>query len=263
LLSVAGMTAHYLRSSGIVILLFSIAAAACGDSPTSPSTTSTTPALSQLLSGTVSVGGTDASATFTLTAALTVNVTLVGLTRPSNGLPLTNTVRLGLGSWDGTTCTPISSVSAAPALTAHLSVALGTGTYCASVTDTGGLPEASTYAIRVLGWSGAPPTSTSSTTDSFSTALAVGGTSGRTFVANGAGTVTVNLTSGGSDTQPLGLGLGWWDGATCRVSVEVLANPGADPQITTSVDAATYCVRLRDPGGFSGQIDFYVNIVHP
>jgi hypothetical protein len=94
------------------------------------------PLVTENFSGTVQVGGSD-SHPFTVTssgAQITLDLTSVGP-------PATISMGLGIGGWDGTTCTPLSggygTVQASP--TPQLGGNISAGIYCAIVST--GEPE--------------------------------------------------------------------------------------------------------------------------
>jgi hypothetical protein len=116
-------------------------------------------------------------------------------------------------------------------------------------------------------------TGTAKGTDTFSSFLALGGSSVHTFSLGQAGTLTVTLTSvtpGGV----LGLGVGTPDasGAGCTLTSAVdataavvdAANGTATPQLTIQVASGKYCVKVYDNGQLDGiGRSFTVSIGHP
>lgn len=107
-------------------------------------------------------------------------------------------------------------------------------------------------------------TTTSPVTETWSTQLAVNGTTSRSFTAAKAGTATVTLTSvGGSTTQKIGFGIGIPDtlGAGCLFTRSLETAAGA--QISTAVDFGTYCVRVYDLGTLTATTAITVTIVRP
>jgi hypothetical protein len=128
------------------ILAGALAAAACQsttDTPTLPTTP--TPATTENFSGTVNVGG-QAVNPFTIALSgglLTVTLTGVG--------PTSVPVGLGVGSWDGSTCTLLSngSVTATAGSTPQLSGNVNGGQYCVTIFDVGNLTAPATYAVTV------------------------------------------------------------------------------------------------------------------
>lgn len=109
------------------------------------------------------------------------------------------------------------------------------------------------------------PSTTSSTTLAFSSAVVPGGASSRAFVVSKAGTLTVTLSSAGAATTIVGLGLGIPNpsGTGCNLTTAVTTTPGANPQLTASVDAGAYCVRIYDVGTLTDSVGFAITIVRP
>lgn len=107
-------------------------------------------------------------------------------------------------------------------------------------------------------------TTTSPVTETFSSQLSVGGYAFRSITAAKAGTVTLTLTSAGSSsTLKLGIGLGITDvsGSTCLFTRS--AETAAGGQITATVDAGNYCMRVYDIGTLTSATPFTVTIVRP
>ncbi len=139
----------------ILAVLVPLLCAACGsDTPTSPSTTSSTPAavvpatLSDSYTSTLPVAGSKFYS-FTVVQNGTVNVTLTSLTGPD--ITDDMTVDLGLGQPSGFGCTPsstvtVSTLTAAPQITGTYAP----GVYCVRIADTTGiLPEAAAFSISI------------------------------------------------------------------------------------------------------------------
>ncbi len=108
----------------------------------------------------------------------------------------------------------------------------------------------------------APSTTTKTGPESWSTTLAPGGTSSRSFTVTAAGTINVTLESAGS-TVGLGVGLPRVTGGGCRLGVSVTTGGGSAPQITTQADAGQYCVQVFDLGTLTDPISFTLKIDHP
>ena len=107
------------------------------------------------------------------------------------------------------------------------------------------------------------PTTTSTTmSENWSSVVAPGGTSSRSFTANASGTITVTLTGAGA-TLGLGVGLPRVTGGGCRLAVTVNASPGSSPQISTAADAGQYCVQVYDLGTLTDPVSFALKIEHP
>ena len=115
------------------------------------------------------------------------------------------------------------------------------------------------------GGSGTPTATSPSTTPSgetWSSVLAPGGTSSRSFTVTAAGTITVTMTGAGA-TVGLGVGLPRTTGGGCRLGVSVNASAGSSPQITTQADAGQYCVQVFDLGTLTDPVPFALTINHP
>ena len=110
-----------------------------------------------------------------------------------------------------------------------------------------------------------PPTTPSNPsgtmTENWSSVVAPGGASTRSFTLNSAGTIVVTLTAG--PTVGLGVGLPRTTGGGCRLGVSVNASPGTTPQISTQADAGQYCVQVYDLGMLSDPVGFALKIEHP
>lgn len=105
-----------------------------------------------------------------------------------------------------------------------------------------------------------PTTTSAATSEGWSSVVAPGGQSSRSFTVNSSGTIVVTLTAA-DVTLGLGVGLPRVTGGGCRLSVSVNTSAGSSPQISAPADAGQYCVQvfdlgtLRDPVGFSLKID--------
>ena len=107
-----------------------------------------------------------------------------------------------------------------------------------------------------------PSTTSKTTSENWSSAVAPGGTSSRSFTVNASGTITVTLTGAGA-TLGLGVGLPRVTGGGCRLGVTVNASPGSSPQISTPADAGQYCVQVYDLGTLTDPVSFALKIDHP
>ena len=107
-------------------------------------------------------------------------------------------------------------------------------------------------------------TTTSPVTETWTTQLAVNGTTSRSFTAAKAGTATVTLTTvGSSATQKVGFGIGIPDtlGVGCLFMRSLETAAGG--QISTAVDFGTYCVRVYDLGTLTATTGITVTIIRP
>lgn len=101
-------------------------------------------------------------------------------------------------------------------------------------------------------------------TETFASLLTVRGTASRTFTVRDTGTIALTLTDvAGGMIVGLGVGIPRADGTSCNLSQSVETTGGATPQITTTADGGSYCVKLFDVGTLSDAVSFSVTIVHP
>jgi hypothetical protein len=110
------------------------------------------------------------------------------------------------------------------------------------------------------------PTATSPVTETFTGQVIAGGSASHAFTAASAGTVSLTLASLGPPTDLVvgfGVGIPQANGASCLLSQSVQTGASTLPQITTQVDAGTYCVRLYDLGTLKSPTAFTVTIVRP
>ena len=132
------------------------------------------------------------------------------------------------------------------------------------------LPGALVCAVTMMLAAGCGSNSTPTTpsipsgpaTENWSSTVAPGGQSTRSFTVNAAGTISVTLTAAG-DTLGLGIGLPRVSGGGCRLGVTVNTGPGSAPQLTTSADAGQYCVQVYDLGTVREPVGFALKIDHP
>lgn len=109
-----------------------------------------------------------------------------------------------------------------------------------------------------------PSTTTSPGTQTFASALS-GGRAWRLITASADGFVNLTLTSVGPPSIPIGLGLGVPGvGSTCALSVSLIAQSAAVPQISERVDQGDYCAEVFDLRGPNASLaNFSVTIEHP
>jgi len=108
----------------------------------------------------------------------------------------------------------------------------------------------------------APSTPTKPSAENWSSVLAPGGASSRSFTVTTAGTIGVTLVSAGA-TVGLGVGLPRVTGGGCRLGVAVSTGGGSAPQISEPADAGQYCVQVFDLGTLTDPIPFTLKIDHP
>ncbi len=111
-----------------------------------------------------------------------------------------------------------------------------------------------------------PTPTPTTTTVVFSSNLAIGGASTRSFEVKRAGTVSATLVAVGNSTTlkaGLGVGIPLGDGSGCVLSRSVETLPGTTAQLELNVDIGKYCVQLYDPGTLTGVAAFTINLVFP
>lgn len=253
-----------LRLAFLPLLAATFVSAACEGNTTVPS-----PIVEQSLK--VHTGPLDPQSTntylFTLGTASTVQVMLAGALVDGPLRSVSTTLRVALSTWDvaASTCSTIEAVSIVPRMTAALHRQLDPGTYCATVSDPGGMTQSVGIVLRIA----APAlvlTGASPGTELFASAITNGGTATRTFQVSMTGTVNVTLRSLTGSSVPVGLGVGVvdTDNGTCKISQTVTALAGPSPQLSLPMDAGVFCAALYDIGNFEpGQRSFAMTIEHP
>lgn len=126
----------------------------------------------------------------------------------------------------------------------------------------------SAFTVAACGEDETPTTPTPRTTESvtWSTNVANGGATSRSFRTTRNGTVSVTLQSlAGSTTLRAGLGVGipLGDGSGCVLSRSVEATAGATAQLELAVDAGNFCVQVYDPGTLTQPVGFTILLVYP
>lgn len=109
----------------------------------------------------------------------------------------------------------------------------------------------------------APETTVSVT---WSTSLATGGASSRSFKTSRTGTVSITLQSLAASTTlraGLGVGIPLADGSGCVLSRSVETVAGATAQLELDVDPGDYCVQVYDLGELTQPSPFTVLLVYP
>ncbi len=123
-------------------------ASACGDAPTSPDDTTTTPTQTRVVfEGTLEH---DEARFYSFTASQTgsVTVNLASLNLVGQRDALTVPVRIGVGVPRGEGCGDTESAEMVPALVSQMSASLSAGIHCVSIADVGYLPGKTTFLIR-------------------------------------------------------------------------------------------------------------------
>jgi hypothetical protein len=107
-----------------------------------------------------------------------------------------------------------------------------------------------------------PSPTPAATSESWSSVLAPGGQSTRSFTVNASGTIAVTLTDADT-TLGVGVGLPRVTGGGCRLGVTVNTSAGSSPQISAPADAGQYCVQVYDLGTLRDPVGFALKIDHP
>lgn len=112
-------------------------------------------------------------------------------------------------------------------------------------------------------------TASSTITVTYSGTLAVGGSRFYSFTNNAAGSVTAFLASVTSpDTKlpvavPLEIGVGVPAGTGCSTTTTQMVTPGLVSQMSTSLAAGVFCLRVADAGQMRAPVSFAVRFTHP
>jgi hypothetical protein len=130
----------FARSAFVAALTLS--PTACGEDTVTPTPTPTTTTLS--FSSTMVPGGT-ASRSFTAERAGKVTVQY-GSFSPQSDV----TLRLSFGTFDGTNCTPTTTLDTLPGTTAQISTDITAGNYCVKVADVGGVVQVSVFSVIIV-----------------------------------------------------------------------------------------------------------------
>jgi hypothetical protein len=114
------------------------------------------------------------------------------------------------------------------------------------------------------------PTSPSATlvTENFTGTVDVGGESNNPFnVTASGGQVNVILTAAGPPaTIYMGIGVGTWTASTTTCTLltngYTLAPAGSTAQLSGTLNAGAYCVKIFDAGNETAQISYAVTVTH-
>jgi hypothetical protein len=107
-----------------------------------------------------------------------------------------------------------------------------------------------------------PSNTSSAMSETWSSTVAPGGQSTRSFTVNASGTINVTVTVAGAAVG-VGVGLPRLTGGGCRLGITVNTSAGTTPQISTAADAGQYCVQVYDLGTLSDPVGFALKIDHP
>jgi hypothetical protein len=129
------------------VLLFALAASACGEAAETPTSASPATPTTVLFSGTLQPQSTRFYS-YSLTSAGSVTAMLASLER--NGVPVGHALELGLGIPAGTGCATSVVSHTTTSLVPQLRQDASTGTYCVRISDVDGLPGPLVFTIRVI-----------------------------------------------------------------------------------------------------------------
>ena len=118
------------------------------------------------------------------------------------------------------------------------------------------------------------PTSPTDTTPvttavTYAGTLEVGGSRFYSFTNNASGSVTAFLASVSSPdtrlplTLPLEIGIGVPAGTGCAVTTAQIVAPGLVAQMSVSLAAGVFCLRVADAGELREAVTFAVRFLHP
>lgn len=248
--------------SVLISMLVALSAAACNDTPGLPGPSDPTPfARSEVFTGVLERSGSGFYS-FVVVAEASVELTLTSLVSTATNLPVSTSVTVGFGVPSGTDCATSQTAPATVSLGPQITRAATGGTYCVRLSDPGALSEPVAFAVRITIRTGGTPTPTPGTI-TFASQVIRGGFTARAFDASASGTLTARLESLSPDLVGVGLGIGipTFTG-DCPVTVQVTnARPGTE--LSVGVAAATYCVKVFDPGTITTPVSFTVRISHP
>jgi len=117
----------------------------------------------------------------------------------------------------------------------------------------------------LLGSSPTTPSSSTPTTDTFNGSLAPNSSVVFTFSVGTSGSVAVTLTAvSPATTGPLGLGVGPSSNGTCTIANQTSGAIAAlNPQLSTTENPGTYCVKVSDAGTLVTASSVTVTVSHP
>ena len=110
-------------------------------------------------------------------------------------------------------------------------------------------------------------TRTSPVTETFTSNLNLLGSTVRMVTAIQTGTLTATLTTTDQPNATIGFAIGLRNGTSngCFVTRDVIAVASSAPQLSATVDAGNYCVKVFDPapGQLQRPLNFTVTINYP
>ena len=244
------------------VALILVLSAGCNKTSTTPTSTTPDPyVVSDVFSGTLSMQGTQLRVFSVVQTSQTV-LTLASLKRSGTNttvsVPLT--LVLGTPTTDASTCTPSTTLTVSPALTAHFNQQLIAGTYCVSLTDPGNLTDTVDFGVRINQSANATPVGKAGT-EAFSTNLYRAGSVMRTFATSQSGSISVML-NGVSPATSVGFGLGVPGASECFLYSSTTSTPGTSQELSASADSGAYCVKVFDTGLVADRVLFDMKITH-
>ena len=112
-------------------------------------------------------------------------------------------------------------------------------------------------------------TTPAATAVTYAGTLDVGGSRFYSFTNGASGAVTALLASVASPdtrlplTLPLEIGIGVPAGTGCAVTTAQIVAPGLVSQMSASLEAGVFCLRVADAGELRGPVTFAVRFSHP
>jgi hypothetical protein len=248
--------------AALLLVLTAVIAAGCrnNNEPTTPDQQAYFTA--DPFTGTLAPGGVALHGIDVLQTA-DVAITLVGLTTAGTNTTVSAPMKFVLGTYsaDQSTCVGTTTVTASPALTAHINQQLTLGGYCLSIADAGSLSGSVDFSVLIRQSANVTPGGQAAT-ETFSSNLYPGETIARSFAAAAKADAQVTLTSV-TPAAGIGLGLGaTTDGSNCMVHKAVVSTPGEPAVISATADPGGYCVKVFDPGGLAQRVVFNIEIKH-
>lgn len=108
------------------------------------------------------------------------------------------------------------------------------------------------------------PSATTVDVNSFSSIINPRSAASREFTLTSGGTVAVTLTATAPSGVTLGLGIGIpRSNGSCALATGVETAAGSAAQIALTVEAATYCAKVYDPGTVTAPTTFTIVITRP
>lgn len=112
-------------------------------------------------------------------------------------------------------------------------------------------------------------TTATATSVTYTGTIDAGGSRFYSFTNSAAGSVTAFLASvTAPDTRlpvsaPLEIGVGVPAGTDCATTTTQIVSPSLASQMTVSLAAGVFCLRVADAGALKGPVTFAVRFVHP